>query len=143
MELPLKVIVVAAILILVLVVVSSFFLQSTGESMTKAEAERVFSSRCLTYGQRSCEWAVAYEPEFQDYLKACRILYGSYRESFSCLYSLCSRCFESADLKCSGLCYVCNGHEYSGVSREECCSKYRSECAGSAVKCDRACGGVS
>lgn len=140
MEIPLKAVVVAAILILVFVSLSTFFLQSSGQSLTKAEAERIFSTSCLTYGQRSCEWRVTYEPEFQNYLKACRVLHGSYRESFSCLYSLCGRCFESADLRCSGLCYTCSGNQYSGVSREECCSSYLGECAGSAVKCDRACG---
>lgn len=140
MELPLKAVIVVVILALVLVSVSLFFLQSSGQSLTKAEAERIFSTQCLTYGQRACEWAVTYEPQFQEYLKACRVLYGSYRESFSCLYSLCSRCFESADLKCSGLCHLCNGHEYSGVSRQECCSRYANECSASSVKCERACG---
>lgn len=142
MELPLKAIVIVAIVVLVFVTLSMFFLRSSGESLTKTEAERIFSTQCLTYGQRGCEWSVTYEPEFQSYLKACRVLHGSYRESFSCLYSLCSRCFESADLKCSGLCKICNGHEYSGVNRQECCSKYQSECSASSVNCERACGAL-
>ncbi len=127
---PIKVIVVAAILILVLVALSSLLLSSSGQSLTKAEAERIFNTQCLAYNQRGCDWPVTYEPEFQRYLSACRVLYGSEREAYSCLYSLCSRCFETHNLRCSGLCNICNGHDYASVERQECCSRFNAECEG-------------
>ena len=139
MQLPIKIIVIVALLALVLVVLSSFFLKSSGESLSKAEAERIFNTDCLTYSQRGCDWQVTHEPEFANYLRACRVLYGAYREAYSCLNSLCTRCFESTDLKCSGLCKVCNGHDYASVDREACCLKYDTECIGSNVDCSGAC----
>ena len=139
MQLPIKLIVVIAIVAMVLVVLSSLFLSSSGQSLTKAEAERIFNTQCITYGQRSCNWQVTYEADFQNYLKACRTIYGEQREAFSCLYSLCDRCFESSDLKCSGLCNICNGHDYASIARGECCSRYQGECASSSVNC-KTCG---
>lgn len=139
MQLPLKVIVVIAILVIVLLMLSTFFLGSTGESMTRAEAERIFSADCVTYSQRNCDWEVTREPEFQNYLKACRVLYGNYREAYSCLYTLCTRCFETLDLKCSGLCNICNGHDYASVDRETCCARYKGECSSSSFDCSTAC----
>lgn len=139
MQLPIKLIVIVAILTLVLVTLSAFFLQSTGSSLSKTEAERIFSTDCLTYSQRGCDWQVTHEPEFGNYMKACRILYGSYREAYSCLYSMCSRCFESSDLKCSGLCKVCNGHDAASVDRETCCLRYKTECGSSSVDCSASC----
>lgn len=142
MQLPIKLIIVAAVVVLVLASLSLFFLQSTGSSLSKTEAERIFSTDCLTYSQRECDWEVTHEPEFENYLKACRTLYGSYREAYSCLYSLCSRCFESMDLKCSGLCSVCSGHDDAGVDRETCCLRYKTECQGSSVDCTSSCPGL-
>ena len=139
MELPFKVIIVLAIVVLVLVTLMAFFLQSSGSSLSKAEAERIFNADCVAYAQRACNWEVTHEPEFANYLNACRVLYGSYREAYSCLYSLCSRCFESMDLKCSGLCKICNGHNYASVDRGTCCLRYSSECSSSSVDCSAAC----
>ena len=139
MQLPTKIIVIVALVVLTLVMISTFFFRSSGISISKAEAERIFNSDCLTYAQRSCDWEVTHEPEFNNYLKACRTLYGEYREAYSCLYSLCSRCFETTDLKCGGLCKVCNGHDASGVDRETCCLNYNTECGGSSVDCSSAC----
>ena len=135
MELPIKLIVIIAVVAMVLVVLSTLFLQSSGQSLSKAEAERIFNTQCINYGQRGCQWSVTYEPSFADYLKACRVLHGDQREAYSCLYSLCDRCFETTDLKCSGLCNICNGHDYASVARGECCSAYASQCQGSSVNC--------
>ena len=133
--LPIKIIVIVALVVLVLVMVSTFFFQSSGSSISKAEAERIFNSDCLTYGQRQCDWEVTHEPEFNNYMKACRVLYGEYREAYSCLYSLCNRCFETNDLKCAGLCKVCSGHDSASVDKETCCLRFKTECGGSAVDC--------
>lgn|SRR3989338_7053718 len=140
MQLPLKIIIVVAIAVLAVVVLSSLFLQSSGSSLTKTEAERIFNTQCLTYSQRACSWEVTHEPEFVNYMSACRILHGSYREAYSCLYSLCGLCFESSDIRCGGLCNICSGHDASGVERETCCSRYKGECSGSSVDCSTACG---
>ena len=140
MELPLKIIIIVAILALVLVLLSTYFLRSSTESISRSEAERIFNSDCITYAQRDCTWEVTREPEFENYLKACRVLYGPYREAYSCLYSLCNGCFESSDLRCSGLCKICSGHDYASVERESCCLRYKGECSSSSVDCTAACG---
>ncbi|HIG97292.1 MAG TPA: hypothetical protein HA230_03025 [Candidatus Aenigmarchaeota archaeon] len=139
MQLPIKAIVVMVILVIVLVALSSFLLQSSGGSISGVEAERIFNTKCLAYGKLNCDWKVTYEPDFPDYVKACRILYGQWREAFSCLYTLCNQCYETADLKCSGLCNICKGHENAGVDRQTCCLRYQTECSGSAVDCSKAC----
>ncbi len=139
MQLPLKIIIVVAIVVLALVSLSSFFLQSSGSSLSKTDAERIFNTDCVTYSQRACSWEVTHESEFENYLKACRTLYGAYREAYSCLYSLCNRCFESVDIRCSGLCKICNGHDAASVDRETCCLRYKTECGGSSVDCSSSC----
>lgn len=139
MQLPIKAIVVVAVLALVLVTLSSFLLQSSGGSISDADARRVFDTKCLAYGKLNCDWTITYEADFTDYMKACRRLYGQWREAFSCLYTLCDRCFQTADLKCSGLCNICNGHDYASVDRGTCCLRYQTECSGSAVDCSKAC----
>lgn len=139
MQLPLKVIVAVAILVTVLIAVSLLLLQSSGASLTRADAEKIFNAQCLAYSQRDCDWTVTYEPAFNRYLEACRVLHGSYREAYSCLYSLCTNCFESRDLRCSGLCKICSGHDYASVEKETCCLRYKTECTGSTVDCSKAC----
>lgn len=128
MQLPIKVIIIIAIAVMVLVALIALFLQSSGGSLTRAEAERIFNTMCTTYNQRQCEWPVTYEAEFANYLNACRTLYGQEREAFSCLYALCQGCKETNDLRCSGLCYICSGHESASVDRQVCCSRFSAEC---------------
>ena len=128
MQLPIKIIIIIAVAVMVLVALVAFFFQSSGSSFTRAEAERVFNTMCTTYSQRQCDWSVTYEQEFSTYLDACRTLYGPEREAFSCLYVLCQSCKETTDLRCSGLCNICNGHEFASVERTTCCSRFSAEC---------------
>ncbi len=139
MQLPIKIIIIVAIAVMALAALSAFFFQSSGSSLTRTQAERIFNTQCTTYGQRQCDWSVTYEPQFQNYLDACRVLHGQEREAFSCLYVLCSACKETTNLRCSGLCNICNGHESASVERQTCCSRFSSECSGSDVDCSSAC----
>lgn len=134
MQLPVKIIIIIVLAVMVLVALSAFFFQSSGSSLTHAQAERIFNTQCTTYTQRQCDWSATYEPGFQQYLDACRVLYGEEREAFSCLYVLCQGCKETTDLRCSGLCHICSGHEAASVERQTCCSRYSVECAQS--QCD-------
>src|SRR5687768_17384322 len=131
MDLPVKTIAIVVILALVLVVLVTFLFQSSGTSLNKADAERIFSSQCQTYVQRGCSWDVTYESGFDNYLSACRTLYGEERESYSCLYTLCKGCFETNDLRCSSLCNICNGHEDASVDRKTCCTRFNAQCGSS------------
>jgi hypothetical protein len=128
MEMPMKLIVLLIIAVAVLSALMFFFMQSSGASMSKADAERTFSTMCLTYSQQGCEWAVTYEPAFEKYLSACRALYGQERDSYSCLYVLCERCFETADVKCGGLCHICEGHAAASIDRQTCCQRFSAQC---------------
>ncbi|HLC67316.1 MAG TPA: hypothetical protein VJI12_00360 [archaeon] len=133
MELPMKIIIIAAIAVLVLTVLLTFFLRSTGGAISDADANRIFNTQCAAYSQQKCSWDVTYGADFPAYVQACRHIYGEQRDSYSCLYTLCQSCFETSDLKCSGLCNICNGHEAASVSRATCCSTYKTQCQ---TKCD-------
>ena len=128
MQLPIKIIIIIIIAVMVLVSLILFFFQSSGSSLTRAQAERIFNTQCTTYSQRQCDWSVTYEPGFQNYLESCRVLYGQEREAFSCLYVLCQSCKQTTDIRCSGLCNICNGHESASVERQTCCSRFSAEC---------------
>lgn len=136
MELPLKAIVIIAVLVLVLVSLSFFVFNSSGESISRAEAERIFNTNCLAYSQRNCDWSATKEPGFENFLKACRVLYGPEREAFSCMYTYCTRCYETADLKCASTCNICSGHTSAAIDTKTCCAKYQAECSGSKFNCD-------
>ncbi len=140
MQIPIKVIIVIAIAVLALTSLSLFFFQSSGTSVTRTQAERIFNTKCAVYSQQDCPWSVTYSADFQEYLDACRVLYGPEREAFSCIYMLCPRCKETSNLRCSGLCNICSGHEYASVERQTCCSRFGAECTGSGVDCVQACG---
>ncbi len=139
MDLPIKTIVILAIVVLVLVTLSMFFTSSTGGSLSRAEAERIFNTKCVAYVQQGCDWSVTKTSEFADYMRACRVLYGDYREAYSCLYSFCQGCFESYDLRCANLCHTCAGHEAAGIDRTSCCTRYSAQCAGSSFDCSETC----
>ena len=135
MELPIKTITIVVILALLLVIVTTFLFQSSGTSLTKAEAERIFSAQCQSYVQQGCEWDSTYAPDFSKYLNACRTLYGQERDSYSCLYTLCKGCFETNDIKCAGLCSICNGHQDVSIDRKTCCARFNAQC-GTSLDCN-------
>ncbi len=139
MNLPIKVIVIVAVVVMVLVTLSMFFMTSTGGSLSKVEAERIFNTHCVAYVQQECDWDVTRQPEFSDYMRACKILYGDYREAYSCLYTFCQGCFETRDLRCANLCHVCSGHDALGIERNACCSRYTAQCANSDFDCSNTC----
>ncbi|GEM_PF-2529021 len=132
MELPIKIIVVLIIVALVLVILSSFLLGQTGAQITKAEAERIFTSQCQIYSQNNCEWDVTRNSDFSKYVEACRVLYGPERDSFSCLYVLCNACKDTQNfqIKCAGICSACKGNNEIGISTETCCAEFTAQCSG-------------
>ena len=135
MELPLKIIVIAAVVVIVLSVLLTFFLRSSGGAMSDADAHRIFDTECAAYKQLACSWDVTYGESFPAYLQACRRIYGEQRDSYSCLYSLCQQCYETDNLKCAGLCNICNGHQSASVDRATCCSAYRAQCSDRCSAC--------
>ncbi len=131
-ELPMKIIVIVVIIVLVLIVLSTFLLGQTSGQISKAEAERIFSSQCQIYSQSDCEWDVTRNSDFPRYVEACRVLYGPERDSFSCLYVLCTACKDTQNfqIKCAGICNACKGNDEIGISTETCCSEFTSQCTG-------------
>jgi hypothetical protein len=135
MEIPTNAIIIIVIAAIALAVIMAFLFQSSGGSMDRAQAERVFGTQCVAYAQQACDWSITYRPDFAEYMKACRTLYGEYRDSYSCMYTLCNSCYETDDLKCAGLCNICNGHEAASVDRQSCCSRFEAQCKGTTVDC--------
>lgn len=143
MELPLRAVVGMILVALILVVLSFFISTSSQTQISSGDAERVFNTACQEYKLQQCPWAVTRESKFEQFLSACRTLYGYYRDSFSCLYSLCQACkeFEPAqeEVQCAGICESCSANARLGISTTLCCSNFRSECSGASVACG-ACG---
>ena len=135
MEMPLKIIVIAALAVIILAALMTFFLRSSGGAMNDADAHRVFDTQCAAYKQQACSWDVTYGADFSAYLAACRHIYGQERDSYSCLYTLCQQCYETDNLKCAGLCNICNGHESASVDRVSCCNTYKAQCSDSCSAC--------
>lgn len=135
MEMPSNTVVIVLILALVLAALGAFLLQSSSTSFSQSDAQRIFASQCQNYVQQGCEWDVTYRNDFSNYLNACKSLFGQERDSYSCLYTLCKGCFQTSDLKCAGLCSICNGHEQASVDRKTCCSRFSLQCGSSGVDC--------
>ncbi|MCX6816095.1 MAG: hypothetical protein NT120_04555 [Candidatus Aenigmarchaeota archaeon] len=135
MELSFRVIITSAIVILVLVVMTFFIGTNSGEQITKANANSVFNSLCQNYKSKQCDWSVTRETTFSDFLKACRVLYGDGKESYSCLYNYCPACKiqGSTNLVCSSICERCRADSSIGT-RTMCCQQYSGQCTG--TTCD-------
>lgn len=129
------------ILILAAVVLAAIlyfiFFQAASE-MTQAEANSIFYGKCSDYRARKCDWAVTYEEDFGRFVQACRHLFGTFRDSYSCLYSMCPDCKELnlGDVKCSGLCRLCEGNHYASIKTKDCCLRYKNECSTGCELCD-------
>jgi hypothetical protein len=135
LSLAITAVVILIIAVLVLGTVIYFLFFQASSSMTQAEANRIFYSKCGEYKTSNCEWAVTYDKEFPKFVEACRLLFGPQRDSFSCLYSFCQDCKEInlADIKCTGMCRICQGHDYASIKLNECCKNYQSVCG---IGCD-------
>ena len=140
MELSVRTIVVATIVVVVLVTLSFFINIESSEQITRSNANQVFNSLCQSYKNMQCDWAVTREDKFNDFMQACRVLYGNEREAYSCLYTYCQACKtdESADLKCASACEQCRADSSISV-RSTCCQQFAASCANSVVKCQDAC----
>ncbi|MEM7819383.1 MAG: hypothetical protein QXD48_00975 [Candidatus Aenigmatarchaeota archaeon] len=129
-SLSLSMIVILIVAALVLSALIYFFMFQTTQQMTKSEANRIFYTECQKYKERKCDWSVTYDTEFDKFLDACKFLFGQDHDKFSCLYSLCQECkkLELDEIKCAGMCEICNGHKNVGVELENCCNVYKDEC---------------
>jgi len=130
-------IVILILALLVLGAVMYFIFSQAAGGMTQAEANRIFYGKCQEYKSRNCDWSVTYDKDFDKFVDACRFLFGAQRDAFSCLYSMCQDCkeLELSDIKCAGMCKICEGHDYASIKFRDCCSRFKSECASGCSIC--------
>ncbi len=143
MELSTKAVVLIVVMVLVVIVLVSFFLFQSGSQISKADAKSIFEQKCIDYGKRSCPWDVTEEQGFDNFLQSCKVLYGSEREAFSCIYSLCGQCkgFEIENLECAARCSAIQGLQKKGGSDiPALCTEYKSDSRCGSVQCG-VCGG--
>jgi len=123
-------VVILIIAIVLLGTMVYFIMFQTTSSMSQADADRIFYGQCGEYRTYDCAWSVTRMQGFDDFLKACRFLFGPEREDFSCLYAMCQSCKELdlVDVKCEGMCRICDGHDYASIQYKDCCANYKSTC---------------
>ncbi len=126
MELSLHVIVILALAIIVLVSVLFFVFSQSGEQISKTEANRIFQEKCSLYRSLNCDWGVTHREDFDEFLKACQLLYGRQNLAFSCLGKYC--CNKVTDAKCDGLCELCKANKKAGIDYNLCLDQYKKEC---------------
>ena len=133
-ELAIKTIIILVIMILLLGIVMYFMLSQSKIVSNKADANKIFSTKCQEYqSDYSCSWSATREPDFDKFLQACKYLYGEERESFSCLMSLCCKEVKFDDVQCEGLCRLCRGNYLTGIKTDKCCEQFAAKCS---IKCD-------
>jgi hypothetical protein len=137
MSMSMTLVVVIILAVLVLTAIMFFFFSQTGAEMDKAEANKIFYTECQRYKNMQCAWSATYEAGFDDFMKACKFLFGQERDAFSCLYSMCADCKEYTldEIQCAGMCEICNGHKNSGVDVSSCCEEYNNKCTLSCGSC--------
>lgn len=128
MELPVRTI--AALFFVMLVMLSFAFLLSSqsGESLSRTEANRIFYDTCSEYRKSKCDWTLTYNEKYNEYMKACRVLFEQEAGRYSCLYRFC--CEETKNVLCAGLCHACEANKAGGLDTGLCCARYRAECGG-------------
>lgn len=138
MNLSTKALVIIIILMLVLITLSSFFLFSSGQEISRADAQRIFAERCNAYSTEGCDWELTKQDGFDEYITACRRLNGEYREAYSCLYLICNACKAiTNDVFCEGQCEMARGMTRTGAGAAAACSDFAARCS---TRCD-ACSG--
>ncbi len=146
MELALKQITLLVLFIGVLITVSMFVMTQSSIELSKTEANRIFNTKCLEYKEKySCNLGAAdTDPDFGKFVDSCRVLYGSERESLTCLTKFCSYCDENRlrvadladDTKCAAICEYTTGSRAIGLSTGLFCGKFRQKCGASGMTCD-------
>ncbi len=146
MELSIKTVITITLIIMVLVILSFFITSQSSAQVARSDVNRVFSTKCQEYNLKECDWTVTKEKDFEEFLSACRSLYGSESESYSCLYLRCPACSKAeinkgqfdTQLRCASLCEQCEGDEKLGV-KSTCCQQFASQCSESIVRCAGTC----
>ena len=130
MELSTKAVVVIVIMALLLVSFGSFFVFRSGEDIGMADARKMFEEKCIAYQKRGCSWEVTEEADFQQFLQACKRVYGPDKEEFSCLYAMCQQCkeFDPVYTQCAGRCSGIAGQKKLGFDVQQSCQVYGEEC---------------
>ena len=126
-SMPSNMVVALILLILVLVVVGAFFLSQSGTQVTQTNAVQVFDRLCNSYKQENCAWSLTKKSSFNDFMQACKLVYGDSYEEFSCLYRFC--CGTAGELTCEAKCNICSGNKKIGLDVKECCEDYSNECS--------------
>lgn len=129
-ELPVRTVIIMAIMIVVLAVVIFFIMRQSAVQISQSDAEKIFATKCEQYKTDfSCSWKATYEPNFDSFLQACKKIYGTDREAFSCLMSICCQSFKFEDTECEGLCKLCKGNYLIGIKTEKCCEQFAAKCS--------------
>jgi hypothetical protein len=146
MELSMNLVVKIAIVLIVLVVISAFITTQSGTQFTQSDANRIFNEKCLYYkSSYNCDYNQATaDADFPKFFDSCRSLYGSERDSFTCLDVYCQSCSGNnmdkskmpLGTKCTSFCQSATGLLKVGQSNTVFCSRFSSECGSSGVNCD-------
>ena len=132
MELPVSLIVVFTITALILVTIAFFLNTATTPSIGRTDMERLFYTKCDSYAQNKCDWSVTREPDFSQFVDACRVMFGDNSEKFSCLYNHCQACKKvssSQEMTCFTLCEEARSNKQLGVDHVPACNEIREQCA--------------
>lgn len=126
MEISSKYVITVVIVILVLLTLI-FFLGSTSATQTsRSSANLIFSTKCQTYAEKGCSFALTEEPDFDKFLDACRTLFGTNSGASACLHSYCNGCkeYNIEDLECVARCGRCEQNAAMGISNSGCCAEF-------------------
>jgi len=110
LELPITIIVIAAVAIIVLVVLMYFLIFQSGKSMSKADADRIFASKCEYYKQNGCN--VMEAKKDKTFLSACKVHFQN------------DPVYEK--LSDDGLAFACLKIDYAGATG--CCEPVNPDC---------------
>ena len=146
MELSIKMITVSVSVVVLLVVLSFFITTQASGQISASDANRVFSTYCQNYKLNGCSWDVTKSAGFDEFLGACRSIYGSESEAYSCLYVSCPACSkgdigdtdQGNGLRCASLCEQCRADTEISV-KSTCCQQFAMSCSGSGVSCRDIC----
>lgn len=143
MELSIKTITLAVLLVIVLSVLSIFLSSQSASQIQSGDATRIFNTYCQSYKAADCSWDVTKQESFNEFLDACRSIYGQESEAYSCLYISCTPCSKGdinreSGLECASLCEQCRGNSALDI-RSSCCQQFALTCSSSNVNCRDTC----
>ena len=122
-ELAISTIVILASGIMVLVVVLSFLMSSSGSSLSRTEATKIFGNQCNLYKDAKCDWNFAKSrPDFSKFAAACKLLYGDDMNDYICFFGICCQECTTLECNCEALCKGCAAMPI----KTQCCTNYKN-----------------